>query len=102
MSAWFHKDLGDAMMAYEPLARIEALFESTYRAVARPKDAAVFVRHVSEGSLHCHVVVYFSPASASLAEEIGADPCDRPSTDGLSLLIGSEDSWSALFPGGGS
>ena len=99
MSSWFHKNLGDAMMAFEPLAHIEALFESAYRAASRPKEAAVFVRHVSEGSLHCQVEVYFSPASAVLAKKIGADPCDPPSTDGLGLLIGSEHSWSALFPG---
>lgn len=98
MSAWFHKNLGDAMMAFEALAQIEALFESAYRPATRPKQAAVFIRHVSEGSLHCQVEVYFSPASELLAKKVGADPCDPPVTDGLGLLVGSEDSWSALFP----
>ena len=98
MSAWFYKHLGDAMMAFEPLGQIEALYQSAYRGAARPKDVAVFVRHDSEGHLHCRVEVYFSPASALLAKEVGADPCEKPSINGLGLLIGSEDSWSVLFP----
>ena len=56
------------------------------------------VRHNSEGHLHCQVEVYFSPAAAFLAKEIDADPCNKPSIDGLDLLIGPEDSWAVLFP----
>jgi len=98
MSAWFHKNLGDAMLAFESLGHIEALFQSAYRTAAHPTDVAVFVRHNSEGRLHCQVEVYFSPAAALLANEMDADPCEKPSRDGLGLLIGSEDSWSTLFP----
>ena len=98
MSSWFRKSLGDALMAFEPLGHIEALFQSTYRASAWPKDVAAFVRHNSEGHLHCQVEVYFSPAAAFLAKEIDADPCNKPSIDGLDLLIGPEDSWAVLFP----
>ena len=98
MSTWFRKDLGDAMMAFEPLGRIEDLFRSAYPAAARTEDVAVFVRHDSEGRLHCQVEVYFSPASVLLAKEMDAEPCDKPAPDGLDLLIGSEDSWPALFP----
>jgi hypothetical protein len=102
MSSWFCKHLGDAMMAFEPLGHIEALFQSAYRVAARPKNVAVFVRHNSEGHLHCQVDVFFSPASAILAEEMDADPCEKPSINGLGLLIGSEDSWSVLFPEDGA
>lgn len=98
MNDWFYRNLGDAMMAFEPLDHIETMFGSAYRTIALPKDVAVFVRHVSEGGLHCQVEVYFSPASGSLARKAGASPCERPSTDGLDLLIGSDESWSALFP----
>jgi len=95
---WFYKNLGDAMMAFEPLANIENRFRSTYLIAPYPKDVAVFVRHNSEGRLHCEVEVYLSPASVVLAKELDAEPCARPSPNGLGLLIGSEDSWSALFP----
>ena len=102
MSSWFYKNLGDALMAFEPLGDIEGQFHSTYRVDPCPKEVAVFIRHNSEGHLHCEVEVYFSPASVVLAMELDADPCTRPSTSGLSLLIGSEGSWSALFPEDGT
>jgi len=99
MNSWFYKNLGDAMLAFEPLGDIKDQFQSTYRVVPCPKEVAVFIRHNSEGRLHCEVEVYFSPASVVLAKEFDADPCARPSPRGLGLLIGSEDSWAALFPG---
>lgn len=98
MNSWFRKNLGDAMLAFAPLEEIEALFESTYGPDACPKDAGVFIRHISEGSLHCQVEVYFSPASASLAKSVNAQPCGRPSVTGLDLLVGSKDAWTMLFP----
>ena len=62
------------------------------------KDMAVFIRHESEGRLHCEIMVYFSPASVAIAKGFDADPCEKPSPAGLSLLLGAEDSWQALFP----
>jgi hypothetical protein len=90
------------MMAFEPLGHIEALFQSAYRDTACPKNVAVFVRHNSEGHLHCQVDVFLSPGAAFLAKEIDAAPCGKPSIDGLDLLIGSKDSWSVLFPEDGA
>lgn len=99
MNAWFYKNLGDAMMAFEPLAEIENRFQSTYQVAPCAKEVAVFMRHNAEGRLHCEVEVYFSPASVDLAKQLGAAPCTRPSRNGLSLLIGSQDAWPALFAG---
>lgn len=99
MSIWFTKNLGDAMLAWESLDQIEELFLSVYGNAASPNDVAVFIRHESEGRLHCDVQAYFSPNSVVVAREVDADPCERPSLDGLSLFVGSEDSWLALFPG---
>ena len=98
MSDWFTKNLGDALLAREALDRIAALFVSEYGKTGCPAEAAVFLRHESEGRLHCEARVYFSPATLALAQTAGAAPCARPSPDGLSLLIGAEDSWSVLFP----
>jgi hypothetical protein len=97
-NAWFFKNLGDAMFAVESLREIEALFGSYFIKTGRPKDMALFVRHESEGRLHCELVTYFSPAAAAVAEEVGAVRCRKPSPDGLSLSAGDETSWPVLFP----
>jgi hypothetical protein len=98
MTGWFSKNLGDAMLAGEPLGQVEVLFRASYAKASSPKDMAVFIRHESEGRLHCEVVAYFSPAAAVVAREVDADPCAKPSPDGLSLLAGAEESWAVLFP----
>ena len=79
-------------------AQIEGLLRSAYAKAGNPKDFAAFIRHESEGRLHCEVKIYFSPATAVVAGEVGAEPCAKPSQDGLSLLVGGEDSWATLFP----
>jgi len=95
---WFSKSLGDGMFASEPLADLKEQCSSIYAKAGAPAEMAVFVRHESEGRLHCEVKVYFSPASAGMARAVGAVPCARPLTRGLSLLVGSEDCWPVLFP----
>lgn len=101
MRIWFESNLGDAMLAEASLDRVTALFLAEYEKVGRPAEMAVFVRHESEGRLHCEVKVYFSPASAVVAKAVEARPCQRPSSDGLGLLAGSAEAWPACFPGGG-
>lgn len=98
MEGWFYKDLGDAMLAGEALDQIDRLFQSSGSSVRRPGTLAVFVRHCSEGRLHCRVEVFFPPPAAALAEAVGARPCARPSADNLSLLVGPEGAWSQFFP----
>jgi hypothetical protein len=99
MRDWFESNLGDAMLAGESIDHIKALFLSEYEKAGRLVDLAVFVRHESEGRLHCEVKVYFSPASAVVAEAVDAIPCEKPSADGLSLLAGSAEAWPVYFPG---
>ncbi len=98
MRVWFSKNLGDGMLAREQLDNLEESFLAAYTKADCPKDMAAFVRHESEGRLHCEVIVYFSPASDAVARELEAEPCVKPSPGGLSLLAGSEDSWLVLFP----
>ena len=98
MSAWFAKSLGDPLLAGEPLSRLEALFRAARAAAGDPREMALFVRQESEGRLHCEVKAYFSPASAAVARAVGADACERPFPEGLSLLAGAPESWRALFP----
>jgi len=98
MDTWFKKDLGDAMMAFEQLGQIEAQFHSIYGQQACANDVAGFSRHNSEGSLHCRVEVFFSPAASGLAIQMEAEPCGKPSFNDLGLLAGTEASWTKLFP----
>jgi hypothetical protein len=94
---WFERNLGDAMLAGESLDVIKALFLSAYEKAHRPTDMAVFVRHESEGRLHCEVKVYLPPAAAGVAEAVGAIPCSKPVPYSLGLLAGSAISWPVLF-----
>lgn len=98
MSTWFTSNLGDAMLAAEPLDHIKALFHSEYEAATDSKAMAMFIRHESEGRLHCEVKIYFSPAAIDVAKAVGAIACGQPASEGLSLLAGSNESWSVFFP----
>lgn len=98
VSGWYSKSLGDAMLAGEEIDRIEALVRIEQARAVRAGDMAVFIRHESEGRLHCEVKAYFPPAAAGLARAIDAEPCARPSAQGLSLLAGDEAAWTTWFP----
>jgi hypothetical protein len=98
MRVWFSKNLGDGILAVQPLGHIQEQFRSAYTNAGSPEEMALFVRHESAGRLHCDVTIYLSPASARVAEVLGATPCARPSAGGLSLLVGSDEAWSVLFP----
>ncbi|MCK9503371.1 MAG: hypothetical protein M0Q95_04205 [Porticoccaceae bacterium] len=109
MATWFSKNLGDAMLAGEALHHIKTLFLAQHPPLEKSTDCqneesnledsapALFLRHESEGQLHCDVKLYFTPSTASLAEELGATPCGKPSRDSLSLFVGSEHAWSVYF-----
>lgn len=98
MNCWFTGNLGDAMLAGESLAHIQEVFLAEYPTSDSAHERALFVRHESEGRLHCEVIVYFSPATHRVAKAVKAIPCNKPCASGLGLLAGSEESWSVLFP----
>ncbi len=95
MDSWSLLNLGDATLAMAGLERVEGLFGATPGA---DPEAAVFIRHESEGDLHCELKAYFSPGARAVAEAAGAELCVRPASEGLSLLLGPESAWPALFP----
>ncbi|MGA7594685.1 MAG: hypothetical protein WCA64_05750 [Gallionella sp.] len=97
MAGWYAKNLGDAMLASEALDQIRAFYAAKYGGADSRQNAAVFIRHESEGRLHCEVMAYFSPGAFRLAEAFDADPCRRPSPGDLSLHAGPDDSWRDLF-----
>lgn len=98
MNYWFTSNLGDAMLSGESLERIKEIFLAEYATNDSVKERALFVRHESEGRLHCELIVYFSPATVRVAKAVNAIPCNKPCANGLGLLVGSEESWSVLFP----
>lgn len=95
-TTWHSLSLGDGMTADEPSEEIRAAFLEAYKST-EAADIAVFTRSESEGRLHCEVIAYFSPAASALAEAFDAEPCQRPERSGLTLLIGSDQSWEHLF-----
>ncbi len=95
---WYVADLGDAMLAGEQQDRVEHRFAAAYQQAGRPPAMAVFIRHESQGGLHCHVKLYFAPRAASVAGAVPTRPCGKPAPDGLGLFAGSPDCWSVLFP----
>lgn len=77
------------MLAAEPVYQLRKRFIAWYEQAGCPEQVALFMRHESEGRLHCEVMVYFSPAAEAIAREAGATPCPAPSGYGLSLIEGS-------------
>jgi hypothetical protein len=98
MNDWFLKNLGDPMLAHDQQEQIKQLLLSVYARSNRPGEMAAFIRHESEGRLHCEVKIYFSPMLVSIAREVDAQPCEKPAPDGMSMLVGSQESWDILFP----
>lgn len=97
MNDWFVKNLGDAMLAFEAQAELESVLVSARIEAGNPENMAAFIRHESDGGLHCEVKVYLSPACVAVAKQVNVRPCSRPSPEGLSMLIGSEAAWQVLF-----
>lgn len=92
------KNIGDAMFADESIDQIKSIILSAYSSTNRPNDMAAFIRHESEGRLHCEVIIYFSPSLTTVTKDINAEPCNKPAPDDLHLLAGSPHAWTTLFP----
>ena len=100
MNTWYSITLGDGMWAPTLSAQIEKEFLAVFEKSDKPLDMAVFTRNESEGRLHCEVIAYFSPAARAIAEAFDAEPCEKPSRTGLSLLTGDPNCWMFLFQDG--
>ncbi|MEJ2399715.1 MAG: hypothetical protein P8Z67_16260 [Gammaproteobacteria bacterium] len=94
---WYVKNLGDALLAGSELERVKALFQADYDKAQDPGKMAIFMRHESEGRLHCDVVIYFPPATEMLARRLNAASCPAPAPRDLGLLVGADQAWTTLF-----
>lgn len=95
MSSWHSKALGDGVAAAAPSMKILEAFSPLYIAAGQPADMAVFSRYDLEANV---VTVYFTPGAAQLASLFGAKPCDKPSSEGIGLLVGDARAWKLFFP----
>ena len=95
METWYCKTLGDGARASAPSLRIQQLFPPLYAASGQPSGMAVFARHDRKAN---RVTAYFSPRAAELAGLFGAEPCAKPPSDGIGLLVGDARSWAIFFP----
>lgn len=94
---WYVLNVGDAMLAGNELARIKEVFQASHARAPDPDPMAIFIRHESEGQLHCSVTLYFSPATAKVAQTVNARPSQPPSPQDLGLFAGRDEAWSVLF-----
>ena len=91
METWYRKRLGDEAAAL----RIQKMFSPLFAASGRPPAMAVFSRHDRAAK---ETTAYFSPRAARLAALFEASPCDKPSGEGIGLLVGAARSWELFFP----
>lgn len=89
MSGCLRANLGDALTAEAELHTIEEAFANIFLQIKHRPDAAVFIRHENEGGVHRNVIANFSPSVTELGRQFNTEECIRPSSDGLSLLVGS-------------
>lgn len=82
----YRLDLGDALLAEGELDNIRSRCRAAFERAGAPAGWAVYQAHVS-GDLHCRVYLFFSPAAATLARDLGARRCDEL-PQGMSLLAG--------------
>ena len=83
---WYTLNCGDPMLCDPLVNDILEAFQQARRGGQLDARAAVFSRHESRGALHCELILYFNPAAAPLARQVGARVCAVPLTRGLSRL----------------
>lgn len=86
MTCWYVKNLGDAMLADHALSELQSALDA-YRSDPMNEPFDVFIRHESDGRLHCELMVYLPPQARAFAAYIGASTCIvPPGSRGLSTL----------------
>ncbi|MBJ2162900.1 hypothetical protein IHV84_02785 [Acidovorax sp. IB03] len=98
MSSWYRLDLGNGADAFVPTRQIQEAFMNLLIAHGTPRsDWALFSRYDLRAD---NVELYFTPASAALALQFGASPCDKPTHNqfNLGLLCGEASGLLHHFP----
>lgn len=71
------------------------MFPPIFMASGRPASMAVFSHYDRRAN---RVTAYFSPSAARLAAFFDAKPCEKPSGQGMGLLVGDARCWEIYFP----
>jgi hypothetical protein len=95
METWRSKILGEGAAALAPSMRIQQMFRPIFMACGRPASMAVFSHYERRAK---KVTAYFAPGAARLAAFFDAKPCDKPTGEGIGLLVGDARSWEIYFP----
>lgn len=101
MTTWYSLKFADGVAAFAPTKAIQEAWLATVLATAkvgRGQDysSAVFSRmEIGTGEL----TVYFTPSARAVAQSFGAASCDKPSEEGIELLVGDQRAWEIHFPG---
>lgn len=97
MHTWWQMSLGDPMLADAELDRLTHAARQARSESAQASEYALFLRHESQGHVHCELIVYFSPAAETEARAFGAQACARPAPGDISVLVGSDDAVTRLL-----
>jgi hypothetical protein len=97
MENWYSKDLGDGIEAFLPTTQIQEIFVNFFSAAGLPKEMAIFFRYDLERNI---VTAYLTPACHTVAMAIGAERCEKPDRQSLSLLVGDARAWQVFYPVG--
>lgn len=96
MKDWFSLNLGDGIQAFEPSRLIMDAYANAYIAAGSPVDMAVFSKR-NQGEKRALITAYFTPSASSLAKAFGAQPCEKPTSEDMALLVGTQAAWD-FFP----
>jgi len=86
--SWYRLDLGAQDLADADAEQVALAVDAAWKAAGRPKGFVAYERPESNGRLHCHRVIYFSPAATHVARQLGACACAEPEPWDLSPLAG--------------
>lgn len=89
MAHWYRLELGDAQTGFLACQELSVRAEAAFRAADCPALWNMYSRHENEGRLHCVLCVYFSPAAADFARELGANRCAAPALATLEWCAGA-------------
>lgn len=97
MSTWHSLNLGDGVEAFQPTHRLQDAWMAAAQVAGRhgTLDASSAIFSAGGGE---SVTVYFTPAAQLIAKAFRATPCDKPSGDGIGLLVGDQRAWDIHFP----
>jgi hypothetical protein len=95
MTTWYCKALGDGGQAFEPSRQIQETFLPLFAAAGNPPDMAVFSLYDVDANV---VTAYFSPGASDIARMFGAQPCKKPTSERIGLLVGDARAWDLFFP----